>query len=142
MSGKFDEAKIQLSDGRVVFDALKLAAIPTEGVFVKDIPGHVVLVQTQNTLYRFEIENENKIIGKAFKPDGSTPEYLSFDMPVYIAGSTWGGSMLKMGYIGVEMHLEFTYDNPDHREGDVRRMITTSRIENIRVMKAEAAPKL
>jgi hypothetical protein len=44
---------------------------------------------------------------------------------VAIAGSTWGGSMLKLQYVGRGMHLEFRhpeYDTP----------IVTSPIQEIR----------
>jgi len=44
---------------------------------------------------------------------------------VAIAGSTWGGTMLKQRYIGRGMHLEFCH--PDYRTP-----IVTSRIQEIR----------
>jgi hypothetical protein len=43
---------------------------------------------------------------------------------VAIAGSTWGGSMLKQRYIGRGMHLEFCH--PEYQTP-----IVTSRIEEI-----------
>ena len=37
------------------------------------------------------------------------PEYCPEPISVTVAGSTWGGSMLKMGFIGVGMRLEFMH---------------------------------
>lgn len=127
----FAAAKFRLPDGRVAYDAVALASIPTEGVFLKDVVGKIVFVQTQNTIYRLEVQHEYKVIGRAYKIDGSTPEFLPFDMPVIIHGSTWGGSMLKIMYIGVNMHLQFsTYEDGSHT-------VTTTAIQNIRL-----APKV
>lgn len=122
-----DDAKIQLPDGRIAYDCVKRAAIPTEGLFVKDLQdGSIVFVQTRHTQYIFTKRGE-QIIGLAVKEDGSTPKYLPFEIPVRIHGSTWGGSMIKLGYIGVEMHLEFsTYE-------DGSRAVRTSEIQCVRV---------
>jgi len=125
MNDKFDAAKINLPDGREAYDCLKLAAIPTEGIFLKDHPDHLIVVQTQNTRYEF-ISEGGKVLGRAIKPDGSTPRYLPEQVPVNIHGSTWGGSMLKIGYIGVEMYLEFSTEG-------VPGTITTSAIVSVQV---------
>lgn len=125
MSDKFDSAKVRLADGRIAYDAVALAAIPTEGVFLKDCQNHVILVRTKNTNYRFVCTN-GKVLGLATKDNGSVPKYLAEETEVNIHGSTWGGSMLKMEYIGVEMYLEFHYEAHPHR-------ITTSEIVNVRV---------
>jgi len=52
------------------------------------------------------------------------PKFCPEPVPVRIAGSTWGGSMLKLRFIGRGMHLEFRH--PTHHT------ITTSRVVNIR----------
>jgi hypothetical protein len=52
------------------------------------------------------------------------PQYCPDLVPVRIEGSTWGGSMLKMRFIGRGMHLEFWH--PTYRT------IRTSRIVDIR----------
>ena len=49
---------------------------------------------------------------------------------VSIHGSSWGGSMLKMGYIGRSMHLEFRHP--------VFRIVTTSPILEIQMLSREA----
>jgi hypothetical protein len=53
------------------------------------------------------------------------PEYCPQPVLVAIAGSTWGGSMLKRRYVGRGMHLEF-------RHPDYRTPIVTSRVKEIR----------
>src|SRR5438105_5011668 len=100
MSDKFEEAKITLPDGREAYDCLKLATIPTEGIFLKDHQDHLIVVQTKNTRYEF-INRGGKVEGVARKQDGTLPKYLTQPQSVNIHGSTWGGSMIKVGYIGV-----------------------------------------
>lgn len=53
------------------------------------------------------------------------PKYCPRPLLVTIMGSTWGGSMLKMRFIGRSMHLEFKH--PEYRTA-----IITSRIVEIR----------
>jgi hypothetical protein len=57
------------------------------------------------------------------------PNYCPEPVPVRIAGSTWGGSMLKLRFIGRGMHLEFCH--PTYHT------ITTSRVVDIRTAACE-----
>ena len=52
------------------------------------------------------------------------PRYCPDPVSVRITGSTWGGSMLKIRFVGRGMHLEFLHPR--------YRTITTSRIVAIR----------
>ena len=52
------------------------------------------------------------------------PRFCPAPVRVYVAGSTWGGSMLKQYFIGLGMHLEFLHP--------VHQRILTSRIIEIR----------
>ncbi len=52
------------------------------------------------------------------------PKFCPHPTMVHIGGSSWGGSMLKIAYIGRGMHLEFVH--PSYQT------ITTSRIVEIR----------
>lgn len=121
-----DDAKIRLPDGRIAYDCAKLAAIPTEGVFLDDHPNHYIEVTTENTKYGFRTTGAygGDAIGLAVRPDGSKPKYLAEPTQVNIHGSTWGGSMIKLGYLGVGMYLEMSIQG---------RTITTSEIQTIRV---------
>ncbi len=90
------------------------------GVALRDLAPETTLeVHTQNRVYRL-----------VCRPDGEAlisghPEFCPAPVRVKIHGSNWGGSMLKLGYIGRGMHLEF-------RHPDYERPIVTSRIIDIR----------
>ena len=91
------------------------------GVHLDDLgEGAVLEVETQNHWYT--IVNRGR--GQALI--SGHPEYCPDPVPVRIEGSTWGGSMLKVRYIGRGMRLEFRH--PTYRT------IVTSRIVDIRTM--------
>lgn len=80
--------------------------------------GKRLKVQTKNTLYVIEKRGE-----KEFYISGSQ-RYCPTPVRANIHGSTWGGSMLKVGFVGRGMHLEFSISG---HEG----AITTSEIQEI-----------
>jgi len=121
MNDKFSEAQVRLDDGRIAYDAAKLADIPVEGVHLKDYLNHVIVVQTLNTKYVFT-SIQGRVRGQAFKVEGE-PRYLAKSEVVHIHGSTWGGSMIRLGFIGVDMRLEFS--TKEHN------CITTSPIQSV-----------
>ena len=99
------------------------------GVWVKDHPSHVsveiqaqpvlpiggvLLIRTMNTTYTL-----HKVGSKEFTIQGH-PEYCPRPTPCCIHGSTWGGSMLRAGWVGRGMHLEFVPEG--------RRVVVTSQI--------------
>jgi len=61
------------------------------------------------------------------------PQYCPEPLLVKILGSNWGGSMLKMRFIGRSMRLEFKH--PEYRTP-----IVTSQIVEIREARASALP--
>lgn len=90
------------------------------GILSKDMePSSRLQVHTKNTLYTILKDAE----GNYFIHGGR----FSLPTPCCIAGSTWGGSMLKVGFIGVGMHLEFSIMGP----GKQRMTYTTSQIKEI-----------
>ena len=90
------------------------------GVFLHDLPSATVLqIQTQHHCYTAVLLNEGSALISGH------PEYCPQPVLVAIAGSTWGGSMLKRRYVGRGMHLEF-------RHPEYRTPIVTSRIKEIR----------
>ena len=90
------------------------------GVFLEDLPSTTVLeIQTQNHCYTAVLVDEGSVLISGH------PEYCPQPVLVAIAGSTWGGSMLKRRYVGRGMHLEF-------RHPDYRTPIVTSRVKEIR----------
>jgi hypothetical protein len=89
------------------------------GVDLSAVPeGSVLLVETENRSYRIEL-----LTGRNAKISGH-PVFCPEPTCVVIRGSNWGGSMLKMGYIGRGMHLEFQH--PEFKT------ISTSRILDVR----------
>lgn len=80
--------------------------------------GAVLVVETQN--HRYTVVNRGG--GEALI--SGHPQYCPDPVLVKIVGSTWGGSMLKMRFIGRGMHLEFWH--PTYRT------IRTSPIVDVR----------
>ncbi|MCP5112705.1 MAG: hypothetical protein GY953_17915 [bacterium] len=90
------------------------------GVYLRDLPTEATLeVQTQNRSYTLV----NRGGGEALL--SGHPKYCPDPVLVRIAGSNWGGSMLKASYLGRGMHMEF-------RHPDFDGPIITSRIREIR----------
>ena len=92
------------------------------GVHLQGIDkGTSLLVETENRNYRIEFRDAGTYIS-------GHPVFCPTPVPVSLHGSSWGGSMLKVDYIGRGMHLEFHH--PDFKT------ITTSRIVEIRPLTA------
>jgi hypothetical protein len=90
------------------------------GVFLADLPTSTVLeIQTQHHCYTAVLIDEGLVLISGH------PQYCPEPVMVAIAGSTWGGSMLKQRYVGRGMHLEF-------RHPEYPLPIVTSRIQEIR----------
>ena len=91
------------------------------GADITKLPvGHSLRVETQHMVYTIKREAKGD--------EGLTiqghPRYCPFTVKAYIHGSTWGGSMIKVGFVGRGMYLEFsTVDHPG--------AITTSKIQNV-----------
>ena len=83
--------------------------------------GAVVEVETLHNVYRIE-----KRAHGGFFIDGH-PEICPDPTPCSIHGSTWGSSMIKVGWIGRGMHLEFSI--PNHAGH-----FTTTQIQAVRVL--------
>jgi len=72
------------------------------GVSLEGLPVDTVLqIRTQHHDYTAQL------LGKGSALLSGHPQYCPEPVLVTIAGSTWGGSMLKLRYIGRGMHLEF-----------------------------------
>lgn len=94
------------------------------GVFLSDLPPSTVLeIQTMHHRYTAVL------LGGSEALISGHPEFCPEPVQVAIAGSTWGGSMLKLQYVGRGMHLEF-------RHPQYAQPIVTSPIQEIR----DAAP--
>ena len=104
-------------------DEVNRAIVQSEiegGVFLHDLPPSTILeIQTLHHCYTAVL------LGGSEALLSGHPEFCPSPVQVAIAGSTWGGSMLKLQYVGRGMHLEFhhpEYETP----------IITSPIQEIR----------
>lgn len=102
------------------------------GIFLKNIPeDHVVEVHTKNSIYALAVIDKKK---SKVVIQGNNKVFLQPEA-CYLRGSTFGGSMIKIGWIGVGMHLEA---NP--ASGGI---VTTSSIKTVVVVEdRERARKL
>jgi hypothetical protein len=90
------------------------------GVFLNDLPPATVLeIQTQHHCYQVVFLGDNIALISGH------PQYCPEPTRVAIAGSTWGGSMLKRRFVGRGMQLEF-------RHPEYRTPIVTSPVQEIR----------
>jgi hypothetical protein len=90
------------------------------GVLLSTLPPSTVLeIETQH--HRYVVV----LLGGSAALLSGHPEFCPQPVEVAIAGSTWGGAMLKQRFIGRGMHLEFCH--PDYQNP-----IVTSRIQEIR----------
>ncbi len=96
------------------------AASRTRGLGIAELaPLTTVFVRTRNSVYRLEVLDPQRrtvmVQGGAF-----------FVQPTraWLNGSSFGGTCLKVGWIGVSLHLEFSVDE---------RLIVTSRVVSVDV---------
>jgi hypothetical protein len=93
------------------------------GVYLDDLaPGDVIEVETRNHAYKLV----NHGFGQALI--SGHPEFCPQPVLVRVEGSNWGGSLLKVSFIGRGMCLEFRH--PEYHT------ITTSPIVDIRQLRA------
>ena len=72
------------------------------GVYLEGLPPATVLqIRTQHHFYTA------RLLGDSLALISGHPKYCPQPVQVTIAGSTWGGSMIKARFIGRGMHLEF-----------------------------------
>ena len=90
------------------------------GVFLNELPPSTVLeIQTMHHCYKAVL------LGGSEALLSGHPEFCPEPVQVAISGSTWGGSMLKLQFVGRGMHLEF-------RHPQYPMPIVTSPIQEIR----------
>ena len=93
------------------------------GVFVRDLTrGQALEIETHDCRYTFVYRGDG--LGLLSGHPCICPEPVM----VAIQGSTWGGSMLKTGFIGRGMHLEFHHPR--------LRTVLTSVVVDIRAAQA------
>lgn len=94
------------------------------GVYLKDLPDKATLeVVTQNRPYTLVVQRDGSAL------IWGHPEFCPEPVQVRIAGSNWGGSMIKSAFLGRGMRLEFKHPN-------YQGPIITSPIVDIRMRQA------
>ncbi|MBI3209280.1 MAG: hypothetical protein HYZ37_10325 [Candidatus Solibacter usitatus] len=92
------------------------------GVYLKDLLVDSTLeIETQNRFYHLVT------LGAGHYLIQGHPEFCPQPTLVSVTGSNWGGSMLKSGFVGRGMHLEFMHPG-------INRPIITSPIVDIRLL--------
>ena len=81
-------------------------------------PGDRLTIETRDWTCQFEYCGEYRALVSGHRV------YCPEPVEVIVAGSTWGGSLLKLHYIGRGMHLEFVHP--------IFERIVTSRILEVR----------
>ena len=92
-----------LTPGHRTLDGFVVAVSRTEGVSLTDVdPFTTLVVRTDNSVYRITIltphTREVLVQGGKFFPERTR---------ACLNGSSFGGSCLKLGWVGLGLHLEF-----------------------------------
>lgn len=90
-----------------------------EGINLRDVsPGEILLVRTINSDYSLIY------LGHGRAKIAGNPKICRGSLPVNVLGSTWGGSALRIGFVGIGMCLQF------QRPGEAR-MVTTTPVRSV-----------
>jgi hypothetical protein len=93
----------------------------SNGIDLRELlSGTVLNVRTHNSCYRFVVVDG--VRRQVLVQGGS---WFAEEAPARMDGSTLGGSRLKMGWIGVGLHLEIAFG--------YRQRIVTSRVRSIEI---------
>lgn len=90
--------------------------------------GKTLIVKTRNTTYTIEKREDGTYISGSQK-------YCPVPTKCHINGSTFGGSMIKVDWVGIGMYLEFILSVPEGERKvglvDGHGRITTSQIQEV-----------
>lgn len=113
-------------------DAILNSAI-AGGAYITDLKGKGYKVTTANTIYHILKDGDGWTI-QGFPKNPVAPRLVAYldaaPVKCNIHGSTWGGSMLKIGFIGRGMYLEFGCMNTNYNPPRPTT-VTTSLIEDV-----------
>ena len=112
---------------RCTLDGFAEEVSQTPGVDLTALdPITTLLVRTENSLYRITVREPHQravlVQGGSFFPETTS---------ACLSGSSFGGSCLKMGWVGIGLHMEFHYDG---------NWIITSRVRSIALEEDSALP--
>lgn len=98
-----------------------------QGLYLNEVaPREILEIRTRNRTYRLENRGEGRALISGH------PQFCPSPVEVKVRGSTWGGSVLKVGFIGRGMSLEYSHP----KSGTV----TTSTIEEVIRPNSQARP--
>lgn len=86
-------------------------------------PGTTLIVQTQNSKYKL------KKTGYGLEMIAQGGSHLLEPTEAHFTGSTWGGSAIRIGWIGHQMHLELHF-----KRGNKRRKLLTTSVLNAKII--------
>lgn len=88
--------------------------------------GTKLTVETMNSVYEIKILETDQPLSVEISGGSLRDGNVRYEesVPVYFVGSTFGGSMLKMNWIGKGMCMEFA---------DNDRVLTTSPVQNVEI---------
>lgn len=99
-----------------------------EGIYLQSVdPGSTVQVRTETRTYLLVV------LGNREALISGHPEHCPMPVRVRVQGSTWGGSLLRLDFIGKGMHLEYWHPKYKH--------ITTSPVLDVNVLPAPRQPR-
>ena len=105
----------------------RLGAGDVEGIYLSELSaGDVLVIETQNNTYSLVY------LGAAAALLAKHSLRLTEPMSVNVLGSTWGGSALMMGFLGVGMCMEV-------QQLEDERILVTSPIQSLQRSPARAA---
>jgi hypothetical protein len=113
-------AHVESSARRGTLDGFVEAASRTHGLGITELaPLTTVFVRTQNSVYRLDVLDPPR---RAVMVQGGA--FFGQPTRAWLNGSSFGGTCLKVGWIGVSLHLEFSVDDG---------LILTSRVVSVDV---------
>ena len=120
-----DASSTDLVPRHRTLDGVVEAVSRTEGVGLTDVDAlSTLVVRTDNSVYQITIlqpyAREVLVQGGAFFPERTR---------ACLTGSSFGGSCIKLGWVGMGLHMEFHFDD---------KWIITSHVRSITVEQASA----
>jgi hypothetical protein len=96
------------------------------GIFIDKLPLQTkLIVQTKHSVYEMIAQGEFKILIKGGNRTDGTLRYPEFT-EAFMCGSTWGTTMLKIGWIGYNMRMEIGRVN--------EHPVVTSPVKNVKII--------
>jgi len=93
----------------------------SNGIDIRRLPiGTRIRVRTRNTVYHMIIRGDREVTVRGGR-------YFPFPTRTYLPGSTWGGSMLMVGWIGHSMNIELHHPLTD-------KIVTTTSVQEAEVI--------